>query len=203
MRRSRSIAFAIGTCALVVVAIAQAGPFVSKVEQADYTVERSDGRFEIRSYPAMIVAQVNTRGERKPAIGEGFRMIAGYIFGGNHPHQKVAMTAPVLQQRDGPDADDSWTVRFVMPRKWTLSTLPKPDDPRVTLVSQPAATFAVIRFAGLAGDKTVAEKTRALNAFITRQRLRPSGLPILAFFDPPWILPFLRRNEIMIAVSGI
>jgi hypothetical protein len=200
MRRKRTIFIGLGAFALVV-ALVQAGPLMSQVEQPSYVVERSDAQFEVRRYPAMIVAQVKETGARKAAIGNGFRAIAGYIFGSNRPQRKVAMTAPVLQRRDGSGVDGSWTVQFVMPRQWTLATLPKPDDPRVALVPQPAATFAVIRFSGLAGDATIAEKTQALDAFIAKQQLHASGTPVLAFFDPPWTLPFLRRNEIMIEVS--
>ena len=201
MRRKRTIIIVgLGAVALVF-ALLQAGPLMSQVEQLSYVVERSDGHFEVRRYPAMIVAQVKEAGARKTAIGNGFRAIAGYIFGGNRPQRRVAMTAPVLQRRDGSDADGSWTVQFVMPRQWTLSTLPQPNDPRVTLVPHPAATFAVIRFSGLAGDATIAEKTQALQSFIQGQKLHASGTPILAFFNPPWTLPFLRRNEIMIEIK--
>ena len=180
---------------------------MSQVEQPTYTVERADGVFEVRAYPPMIVAQVDMRGDRRTAIGAGFRMIAGYIFGGNAPNQKIAMTAPVLQQpapqaKGQPDQPTgAWTIRFVMPRRWSLETLPKPSDPRVTLLAQPAATFAVVRFSGLAGAATIATKTRALTAFIAAQGLHGEGAPILAFFNPPWTLPFLRRNEIMVAVK--
>ena len=201
MRRKRTIIIVgLGALALAF-ALVQAGPLMSQVEQPSYVVERSDGQFEVRRYPAMIVAQVKEAGARKTAIGNGFRAIAGYIFGGNQAQKRVAMTAPVLQRRDGSDADGSWTVQFVMPRQWTLSTLPQPNDPRVTLLPQPAATFAVIRFSGLAGDAAIAEKTQALSAFIATKRLHASGTPILAFFNPPWTLPFLRRNEIMIEIT--
>ena len=175
---------------------------MGQVEQPKYVVERSAGQIEVRRYPAMIVAQVKETGARKAAIGEGFSAIAGYIFGGNRSSQKVAMTAPVLQRSDGARADGAWTVQFVMPREWSLATLPKPNDPRVTLAAQPAATFAVIRFSGHAGDATIATKTQALDAFIASQNLQASGAPVLAFFNPPWTLPSLRRNEIMVEVDG-
>ena len=200
MSRKRTIIIGLGALALVV-ALVQAGPLMSQVEQPSYVVERSDGQFEVRRYPAMIVAQVKEAGARKTAIGNGFRTIASYIFGWNAPGRKVAMTAPVLQRREGSDASGSWTVQFVMPRQWTLATLPKPNDSQVTLVPQPATTFAVVRFSGLAGDATIAEKTQALNVFIATKKLHASGTPILAFFDPPWTLPFLRRNEIMIEIT--
>jgi hypothetical protein len=200
MRRSR---VALVLCLVVIVAVVavEAEPFVSPVEQPSYKVDLANGAFEVRTYPATIVAEVETRGGRRAAIGDGFRLIAGYIFGNNAPREKVAMTAPVLQQAtDGGEGERSWTIRFTMPKSWSMQTLPKPSDPRVRLATRPAATFAVVRFSGLAGDATIAEKIRALTSFVSTQRLQTVAQPILAFYDPPWTLPFLRRNEIMVEV---
>ena len=200
MRLKRMIIIGLGAGAFVV-ALVIAGPLMSQVEQPTYIVQRSDEPFEVRRYPPMIVAQVTETGSRKGAIGVGFRTIAGYIFGGNRSGLKVAMTAPVLQRSDQASASGSWTIQFVMPREWTLATLPTPNDRRVTLVVQPAATFAVVRFPGLAGDASIQEKTRTLESYIATHDLHASGSPIMAFFNPPWTLPFLRRNEIMIEVK--
>ncbi len=124
---------------------------MSRVEQPDYKVEKKDGSIEIRSYGPMIAAEAVVDGERKPAISEGFRLIAGYIFGKNKPQEKIAMTAPVEQQKSQKIAmtapveqqaqeanDNAWTVRFIMPKSWTMQTLPAPSDPRVKLEPLPA-----------------------------------------------------------------
>ena len=211
MQLIRPLAIVAGAAAIVLIAIASAGPLMSQVEQPTYEVLGSTGPIEVRAYPSMIVAEAAVAGERKAAIGEGFRLIAGYIFGGNAASQKVAMTAPVLQERvaevhfKGKDAqqpkDGVWVVRFVMPRKWTLATLPGPRDPRIKLVTRAAATFAAIRFSGLAGDAAIAKRTGELEAYVARNKFETVGAPILAFFNPPWTLPFLRRNEVMIEVK--
>ena len=203
MTRTRAIAICVGFVALASIL---ASPLMSKVEQPSYSVERSDGPFEVRAYPPTIVAQITMRGGRREAIGAGFRLVAGYIFGDNATHQKVAMTAPVLQQRVSGEAVDpaegtSWTVRFVMPRTWSMTTLPKPADARVTVVAHPAERYAVVRYSGLARGGAIAEKTRALTGYMAEQKLRPAGEPVFAFYDPPWTLPFLRRNEIMIGIA--
>ena len=109
---------------------------MSRVEQPDYKVEKQDGSIEIRSYGPMIAAEAVVQGERKFAINEGFRLIAGYIFGKNEPQAKIAMTAPVEQQKSQKIAmtapvtqqgeENSWTVRFIMPKSWTMQTLPAP-----------------------------------------------------------------------------
>ena len=195
------LAVATGSTAFLIIF---AGPLMSRVEQPLFTVEISDGPFEVRTYPAMVIAQVRTSGERKAAISDGFKMIAGYIFGANAGRQKIEMTAPVMQERTAIEdraAEADWYVRFVMPRQWSLATLPKPTDARVKLETQPAATFAAIRFSGWAGPHSIETETRHLSAFIAKRNLQPVGTPIYAFFNPPWTLPFWRRNEIMIEVS--
>ncbi|MEN3289705.1 MAG: hypothetical protein V7634_4005, partial [Bradyrhizobium sp.] len=106
---------------------------MSRVEQPEYAVEVSDGAIEVRSYAPMIAAEAVVEGERKAAINAGFKLIAGYIFGANKPNAKIAMTAPVQQQKQtiamtAPDTQqstgDAWTVRFIMPKSWTMETLP-------------------------------------------------------------------------------
>ena len=126
---------------------------MSRVEQAAYEVLRSEGPIEIRRYQPMVVAEVDVEGDRKPAISRGFRAIAGYIFGGNADARKVAMTAPVMQQRKPLGATPTWFVRFVMPRAWTLETLPRPNDPNVVLKPIASESYAAITFSGFHGRR--------------------------------------------------
>ncbi len=181
---------------------------MSRVEQPDYKVEKQDGAIEIRSYEPMIAAQTEVQGERKAAINEGFRLIAGYIFGKNKPQEKIAMTAPVEQQQSQKIAmtapveqqgqENSWTVRFIMPKSWTMQTLPVPSDPRVKLEPLPARRFLVVTFSGLAGDDAIESKKVELKLYAAKHNLLTVGEPVLAFYNPPWTLPMLRRNEIML-----
>ena len=199
-----------GGAAALVAGIA-AGPVLSRVEQPDYKVEKKDGPIEICSYGPMIAAEAVVEGERKPAISEGFRLIAGYIFGKNKPEEKIAMTAPVEQQKSQKIAmtapveqqahDNAWTVRFIMPKSWTMQTLPVPSDPRVKLEPLPARRFLVITFSGLARDDTLKEKTAELKQYAAAHNLTTAGEPVLAFYNPPWTLPMLRRNEIMLELA--
>jgi hypothetical protein len=199
--------------ALVVILIAEilSGPIMSNVEQARYTVVKSDGNIEIRDYPPMIVAETIVSGERKQAISQGFRIIADYIFGNNignnkvamtapvmqEPGQKIAMTAPVTQQGNG----DSWVVRFVMPSQYTLDSLPKPNNPSVKLVEIAGKRFAAIRFSGLARVDVLKQKEDELKAYLDKNQISAIGQPTYAFFNPPWTLPFLRRNEVMVEIT--
>ena len=139
-----------GLSGLLVVVFAIEGPIMSRVEQPDYKVETSAGPIEVRSYGPMVAAEATVQGERTPAIGEGFRLIAAYIFGANRPNAKIAMTATVQQQKQTiamtapvtqQGAGNSWVVRFIMPKAETIETLPKPTDPRITLRPLPVSPF--------------------------------------------------------------
>lgn len=196
---------------VAVIGAAAWGPIVSNVEQAKYEIVESHSAIEIRDYAPMIVAEAEVSGERKEAINKGFRIIADYIFGNNAPKQNVAMTAPVIQQpaekiamtapvtQEG--AGNSWKVRFVMPASYTMDTLPKPNNDAVKLEKVPGKRFAVIRFSGMAGEDSLKEHTDTLNSFISDKKLRPLSQATYAFFNPPWTLPFLRRNEVMIEID--
>lgn len=198
--------------ALLVIAAAAAGPIMSHVEQPDYKITMTDGALEIRAYGPMIAAEAEVKGERKAAISEGFRLIAAYIFGANTPNAKIAMTAPVQQQSTQKIAmtapvtqqiaGDSWTVRFIMPSSWTLKTLPAPNDARVTLNPVPAKRVLAIRFSGSASDRLIQTKTDELRRYAANKKLATVGEPLLAFYNPPWTLPFFRRNEIMLELAA-
>lgn len=175
-----------------------AGKIMSNVEQPDYKVVTSEKNIEIRDYSPMILAEVEVFGERKQAIRKGFKILADYIFGNNTSNKKMAMTAPVLQALHM----DKWKIRFVMPKKYTLETLPKPNSKEVMLIPFPARRFAVIRFSGLADNESIKLHTDELEAYIVAEKLNPIGGTILAFYNPPWTIPFLRRNEVMIEVDA-
>ncbi|UFZ04135.1 heme-binding protein [Bradyrhizobium ontarionense] len=184
-----------------------AGPIMSRVEHPRYEVVSRDGEFEVRAYAPMIIAEADVHGARKPAIEEGFRIIAGYIFGANQGRMKIAMTAPVQQQASAAStthdmtSSDRWTVSFVMPASWSLDILPPPADARIKLTALPAQRLVAITFAGSTSDGIIAEKTRELRDYVQRKGLTVTGTPLLAFYNPPWTLPMLRRNEVMLACS--
>lgn len=170
---------------------------MSNVEQAEYTVVKSKENIEIRDYSPMILAQVEVSGERKEAIRQGFRILADYIFGNNTSNKKIDMTAPVTQEQ----YKEEWKIGFVMPKKYTLETLPKPNSKDVVLLSLSTRRFVTIRFSGLATDKSINENIEELESYILVEKLKPIGGVVLAFYNPPWTLPFLRHNEVMVEVG--
>lgn len=197
---------------VVVLVVVIWGVMMSRVEQAKYSVVEQEGSIEIRDYGAMIVAEAKVTGERKVAINKGFRVIADYIFGNNisakqvdmtapvtqQVSEKIAMTAPVAQQNTGVD---NWTVHFVMPSEYTMKTLPSPKNNAVKLKEIPAKRYAVIRFSGTANQNRLDKEREKLEDFIAKKDLNAKGAAIYAFYNPPWTLPFMRRNEIMIEIE--
>ena len=197
--------------AVVLLGAALWGPIVSNVEHPKYTLIERSGNIEIRDYAPVIVAETEVTGERREAISKGFRLIANYIFGNNTAAQKIPMTAPVTQQGSEKIAmtapvtqqgvGKSWRVRFVMPSKYTMETLPKPNNPAVELKEIPGKRFAAIRFSGMGGQDSLERHTKEVDEFLSAKNLTPLSPPTYAFYNPPWTLPFLRRNEVMVELS--
>ena len=197
---------------IVLIGAIAAGPIMSDVETPKYEVVKSQGSIEIRQYEPMIIAQVQVNGKREEAIGDGFRLLADYIFGNNIANKDIAMTAPVQQQESTRIAmtapvqqqstGDDWLVSFVMPSEYTMDTLPTPVNEHVTLKKIPAKTFAAITFSGTNSDENVKAHEKILLEYVKANNLSVIGTLKYAFYNPPWTLPFMRRNEVMIEIQG-
>ena len=197
--------------ALILIVGVLAGPVMSDVEKPDYKVIQSEQNIEIRQYEPMIIAEVEVDGKREDAIGDGFRLLADYIFGNNtvqqvismtapvqqKENQKIAMTAPVQQQSTG----KSWRMSFVMPSKYSMDSLPVPNNNRVRLKKILTKKFVVIEFSGTNSNENVTEHENQLMNYIEANQIKINDSPKYAFYNPPWSLPFLRRNEVMIEIN--
>jgi len=187
---------------------------VMAIEEPKFSVLEKNPPFELRSYAPMILAEAQTEGDLDEASSQGFRLIAGYIFGQNQVSEKIAMTVPVAVEEQSPKSAKiamtapvniesnagKWTVSFVMPSEYTMESLPKPLNPRVQLRQIPAVKRAVIVFTGFNSENKVAEKTLELEEWMRSKNLQAVGVPRFAGYNPPWSIPFMRRTEIMIAV---
>ena len=186
-------------------------------EEAKYTLIEKDGAFEVRAYDSKLIAEVVVEGEMSEATSQGFRLIADFIFGNNtalsgksekismtapvtveNRSEKIAMTAPVAIQ----SKQKGWRVWFVMPSHFTLATLPKPNNPLVVIKPIAAKRYAVVRFSGWVDDEKMQAKLKDLSAWLTVKKLTSKGQPELARYNPPWTLPFLRRNEVMLEITS-
>jgi hypothetical protein len=182
------------------------------IEEPKFALALKEGAFELRDYAPSVVAEVIVTGDQQDASSTGFRLLAGYIFGGNATRAKIAMTTPVTKIATGEKiamtapvmqiaGAGHWLVRFTMPARYALSDLPIPNDRAVTLKAIPAARFAVLRFSGLTGEAKVADATARLRSLVTAKGLVAIGPSALARYNPPWTLWFLRRNEVLLPVA--
>jgi hypothetical protein len=183
------------------------------VEEPTFKLELSQDHFQVRDYAPTIVAETTVQGDAWGSRFEGFGPLADYIFAKGREGGKIAMTAPVTQQAPREkiamtapvtqEARDngSWTIAFTMPAGSTLQSLPAPVSPDVKLIEQPSRRMAVYSFTGLATASDMDTAKTALMQKVSSAGLTPRGEPVFAFYDPPWTMAFLRRNEVMIEVA--
>lgn len=184
---------------------------VRNVPVGKYSVVETKDGYEIRNYEPYVLAETPMKDE---SGNGGFRELFAYISGANsgstklamtvpvlqsgrEAGQKLAMTAPVLQTQSGAGG----VMAFVMPPGMKLEDLPQPTSPRVTLRAVPGLKAAVLRFSGWSSQAKVQKKTRELTAAMERDGLRPAAAPVAAFYNPPFTAPFMRRNEVLIAIE--
>ena len=189
---------------------------ISNVEEAAYTVVIKDDNFELRDYDAMIIVETTIDDDFENAGNKAFRRLFAYITGDNVANSEIAMTAPVIADPAGTSpsteiamtapvlqeySQGGWRYAFVLPADLTLETAPKPLDDNVRLAEVPGNKVAVIQFSGLWSEESMQDKTSALNDWISANNLTASSEPRWAGYNPPWTIPFLRRNEVMIDVQ--
>jgi hypothetical protein len=183
-------------------------------EMPKYEVILKEGNKEIRYYGSYIVAKTTVKGEFKEAQGAAFRILAGYIFGDNEKRQELAMTAPVIQkptteskkiQMTAPviqsPSEEGWVMTFMMPSAYKMEDLPTPKDDRVTFETVPARHIAALRYTWFGSKGRNEIKADELQEWLASlEGYEPISSPMYAGYDPPWTLPFFRRNEMMIEI---
>ena len=186
--------------------------FMSETEIPQYTVLETKDDIEVRLYKPINIASVTVAGKRKEALSQGFRVLADYIFGNNQIKQAINMTAPVQQQSadqisqkiamTAPVAqqmqDDMWQISFVMPSQYSIDSLPMPNNKQVTLIAIPQQKVATIQFSGVNTDDNIAKHEKLLMQYLKQQGISSEVAPKYAFYNSPWTLPFMRRNEVHI-----
>jgi hypothetical protein len=189
------------------------GSMTSRAEEARYTIIRTTPAYELRRYAPRMEARVTIPGTYQAAIGDGFRILAGYIFGGNKARtsvamtapvvarksESIAMTAPVIAQKEG---SGSYTIAFVMPANYTRETLPEPNDSRIEIVEIPEEQIAVHRFSWYASQARVESLQQKLLAALAQDGIAPIGSPGYAGYNPPWAPPWMLRNEVWVKIAS-
>jgi hypothetical protein len=184
-------------------------------EQQPFELIRRYPHFELRRYPAHVVAEVHVNTTFDRAGNAAFRHLFNYISGSNTGGQKLAMTAPVLQEtgaaqklamtapvlQSGPlpgsDAPADFVIAFVLPEGTTTETAPVPTNPDVVVRAAPGSVSAAVRFTGRGTGKAFAHRNEGLQAALSLAGLTSVGPPRFARFDPPFKPWFLRHNEVV------
>lgn len=167
-----------------------------KTETPEYEVLQTMERVEIRKYPGLIMAstKMGPNGYSKES-GNGFRTIAGYIFGGNESNQQISMTSPVMVEMS-----DTMKMSFIMPSSYALDNLPDPDSPQVLLHEENSRTMAVIRYGGFSNDQKFEEYKEILAKTLEQNNIQVKG-PFMYFgYNPPYEL-INRRNEVAVEIN--
>ena len=186
--------------------------FVLGIEKAKYTVLEKEGAFEIRRYEPCIVADTVIESDFDEAGNVAFRRLYNYISGQNRAKETISMTAPVIQEVDSQKIamtapvgqqklGDKWVVSFLMPSEYTMETLPEPLDANVVLKQVPERKMAAVRYSGTWSKKRYEQHREKLKEFIGQRGLTITGEYIFARYDPPFQIFFLRRNEVLIPVE--
>lgn len=206
---------------VLVVAVLIGDRFMARTAEPSYTVLRRNGALEIRRYESFVVAETTVSGDLDRASNEGFRRLAGYIFGRNRAQQRIGMTAPVrteplttdhgeriamtapviTEARNGTEQTSEHRVSFVMPSGRTLGDLPQPIDPRVTLREVPQHDTAVLRFSGFWSARNLRAHRQEAEQLLQTHHLETDGPLRLARYNPPFSIPWLRRNEYQIELK--
>lgn len=199
------------------------------IESPEYTVESKDGDIEIRKYKDFIMAQVEIEADYESALTQGFRILANYIFGANHKKtrlppttpvtginrtesEKIPMTVPVTAEDESekiamtvPVTEEErerhiYRISFTMPSKYTLESLPIPDDERIEFKQIKDYKVAVIRFSGRAKEKLAQKEINILKSWLKERNIEPKSNFIVAQYNHPLVPGFLRRNEIIVKI---
>jgi hypothetical protein len=200
----------------VVALLLLAGESVMSLEQPRYTVLHKSGDIEYRQYESYLVAETMVAGtvDYKEAGTEGFRRLFRYISGANRGQSKIEMTAPVTRAPAGEEiamtapvqrveSADGWRVTFMLPTGYTIETAPIPTDDRVRIRQVPPRLMAVMRYSGRWTEKVLTAKTDELKEAVDADNVGRIGSFESAAYDPPYMPPFFRRNEVMVEVDRV
>ena len=170
------------------------------LEQPEYKILKSEDQFQIRFYKEFTIAKVNTMGNQNESLRKGFVPLARYIGARSRNGEKIKMTVPVMQTKN--KNEKNWYVFFSMPSKYSLNSLPKPDNETIEFDEIPARYVAVIKFNGIASETLLKRKNARLLEWIKQMNYQPSGESFYSFYNDPLTPGIFRKNEVGITISG-
>jgi hypothetical protein len=163
-------------------------------EEPDYIVLKKESEIEIRQYKNFLTASIEMEGDRKEAIGKGFRSLFKYISGENKNKENISMTIPVMQKSSG---GNKWNISFVVPKKFELKDVPQPDNGNIQIKNNSDLKVIAITFSGLFSDGNIQENETKLRNYIKEKVIKIEEPAIYAGYNAPWTPWFLKRNEVM------
>ncbi|MBK7148094.1 MAG: heme-binding protein [Bacteroidetes bacterium] len=182
---------------LLIISLPSIYSIMAKTPQQPYKELGKKDEVEFRYYPESVMASVTSNNPTyKGSANKNFRVLAGYIFGGNQSSNKIAMTAPVHMQMENGQS----TMSFVMPEGSNLDNLPKPSSGAIELHNSPEEYVAVLRFGGWASDEKIERKKRELNEQLSQLGIQHQNNFRYLGYNAPWDILF-RRNEIVVGIS--
>lgn len=188
------------TLGVISIIVAALVAFVSKstqdTEQQEYEVLKEYEDFEIRRYAPALYSSVKLAADSyKSVSSQGFRTLAGYIFGGNATEEKIAMTTPVTME-----LRDTSKMMFLVPKAWDKDSLPKPNNSEIYFEEYPERTVAAIRFGGWADDKKIKKHTEQLIQLLETEGIKHTNEFAFLGYNPPYDV-VNRRNEIIVEID--
>lgn len=205
---------------VLIIALLQSGCSlfgIRSAEEAGYTILVDQDRFQVRQYKALVVAETVVDKSFDEAGKIAFKRLFGYISGANRAQAEIAMTAPVMALDEdstggekismtapvtGEKSTRGWRFAFVLPAEYSLQDAPVPTNPDVNLALVPARKVAVLRYTGSWSEPGYRSNLKLLQDWMHRNQFEAASLPRVAGYDPPWTLPFLRRNEVLIDIKS-
>lgn len=172
---------------------------MAQIENQNFTVISKIDDIELREYSPAIYASVTIENEKKDQ-NSSFRILAGYIFGGNEENQKISMTSPVHMQENNIDGRKSSTMKFVMPEKYQMKDLAKPNDSRIEIIKSNKKKYAAIKFSGYSNDSKIKNFSEKLKNILKRKSISFIDSPIYLGYDPPYKF-WNRKNEVLFEIN--
>jgi hypothetical protein len=180
---------------IIVLILAQVYSTMSttRTEQHKYQVLKSYGNVEIRKYePAIFSSVMLGKNSYREISGKGFGILAGYIFGGNEKKENISMTSPVTME-----LGDSTKMKFMVPKGYTMNSLPEPNDKRIVFEQQNEKIIAAIQFDGWADNDKIEYYTEQLKSSLAKEHISHTNKFSYLGYNPPYEV-INRRNEIIV-----
>ena len=166
-------------------------------KEPSFILLSSTGRVEIREYGEHIIAKTSVPLKQNYSENNMFRILASYIFGGNQKKQNIPMTAPVTTFK----TIDSYDMLFYMLESDSIKQLPKPSGQNITFEKFNLGKCAVIGFSGFVNSNKIRKYEKKLNKFLKKNNYTPISPFMVNRYNSPWVLPWNRRNEVLVKIK--